>query len=59
MSSIFPCMDACSLVNSCSTNAYPLVAEQGGAVIHVQTTAKRAVVKFTGFALGPPLRDDI
>lgn len=59
MSLIFPCMDACLLVNSCSPNAYPLVAEQGGAVTHVQTTAKRAVVKFTGFALGPPLRDDI
>lgn len=55
MSSIIPCMDACSVVNSCSTNAYPLVAEQGGAVIHVQTTAQRVVVKFTGLALWLPL----
>lgn len=59
MSLIFPCMDACLVANSCSTNAYPLVAEQGGAAIHVQTAAQRVVVKFTGCALWPPLREDI
>ena len=59
MSLIFPCMDACSVANSCSTNAYPLVAGQGGAVIHVQTAAQRVVVKFTGCALRPPPREDI
>lgn len=52
-------MDACSVANSCSTNAYPLVAGQGGAVIHVQTAAQRVVVKFTGCALRPPPREDI